>query len=201
MSLTRGSLAVALSTALLTGCGGPKTSVTQVWKATVTSPLRSVLVFGTNMDETNRRALEDAMVSELGRHHVAAKPSYELFPGKPPDREDARKLVTQSGFEGVLVATLRKVSERSTVLPGAYYGGFWSSYYGQAWGYYDPGYVLTDEVVSFETTLWDARAGDRLVWSADLETTNPSDGREFARSLTGRVVSTLDKSGFLPPKE
>jgi hypothetical protein len=191
--------AAAFLLALGAGCGGPQTSVTQVWKAEVASPMRSVLVFGVGMDDTNRRAIEDAMAAELSKRHVAVKPSYELFPGTPSDRDAARKLVTQAGFEGVLVATQRKVTEKTTVLPGTYYGGFWNNYYGQApWIDYDPGYVLTDEVVTFETTLWDERAGDRLVWSADLQTTNPSAGRKFATSLTESVMSKLEEGGLVP---
>ncbi len=192
-------MAALLSLALAVGCGGPQTSVTQGWKAEVTAPVRSVLVFGVGMDETNRRTVEDTMTSELAKRHVAARPSYALFPGgAPPDRETARKLVTQGQFDAVLVATLRNVTERTTVLPGTYYGGFWNTYYGQQpWLSYDPGYVVTEQIVHFETTLWDTRAGDRLVWSADLATTNPSEGRKFATSLTDSVMSKLEDGGLV----
>lgn len=207
MSITRRhalrSLA-GVAVVLVMGCsGGPQTSVTQVWKAqVVAAPMKSVLVFGARMDETNRRSVEDALVTGLAKHQMAAKPSYVLFPNGPPDRDTAREAVKQGGFDGLLVATLRNVTEKTTILPGTYYGGFWNNYYGQAWGYYDPGYVLTDKVVSFETTLWDARSDERLLWSANLETRNPSEaGGDYVKSLTDGVVSSLVKNGLLPQSQ
>lgn len=197
---------VALAFVLIAGCGGgPKTSVTQVWKGEVAAPpLKSILVFGARMDEANRRVVEDAMVAELRRRQIAARPSYELFPGALPDRDKARDAVKAAGIEGVLVATLRNVREQSTVMPSTYYGGtgLWSSYYGgPAWGYWDPGYVVTDRLVSFETTLWSERTGDQLLWAAMTETKNPSAGKEFANSLTKAVIASLENEGLVPKQE
>jgi hypothetical protein len=185
------------------GCGGPETSVTQTWKAPMTpTPLmRTIIVFGAHMDEANRRVLEDGFVAELGRHGVAARPSYILFPGDPPSRDKAREVVRAAGFEGILVATMKNVRERETYVPGAYGGGFWSSYYGAGWGLYSPGYVTTDEVVSFETTLWDTRAEDRLVWATFTETINPSSGQDFVRSLTKKVLEELEKGRLVLPEK
>lgn len=194
-------VAAALGLALVTSCAGPSTSVTQVWQAPWTPPpMKSMIVFGARMDEANRRVLEDGLVADLAKHGVAAKPSYTIFPGDPPEREKARAAVTEAGFDGILVATLKSVREKQTYVPGSYSGGFWSSYYGPGWGSFSPGYVVTDEIVSFETTLWDARAEDKLVWTMLSETTNPSSGSDFVRSLTKKVMQGLDKARSIPPE-
>jgi hypothetical protein len=58
---------------------------------------------------------------------------------------------------------------------------------------------VTDETVVFETTLWDLRTGDRLVWTARTETLNPSNGTDFAISLKRAIDPTLAKEGFIVP--
>lgn len=192
-------LALAFVLLLLGACAGPQTSVTQVWKASwQPPPMKTVLVFGASMDEANRRALEDAIVTGLRSHDVAAKPSYELFPGEPPrDAKSARSIVQAAGFEGLLVAKLTTERDRLTYVPGAR-GGFWSSYYGPGWGYWDPGYVVTERLVDWEMTLWDTRAEDRLVWTASLQTTNPSTGQEFVTSVRDTIVTLLAKQRLIP---
>lgn len=193
--------AAALAIVFGVGCGGAQTSVTQVWQAPLpeTAPMRSMLVFGARMDEANRRSLEDAFVAELGKHGVRAVPSYVVFPGTPPNQEQARAKVNELGFEGILVMNLQNISERSTHVP-SYSGGFWSAYYGPSgWG--GPGYVVTDEIVTFESTLWDTRAEDKLVWTALSKTTNPSSGKSYVGSLVKAVVPKLGETRFLPSRK
>jgi len=185
----------------LASCSSTKTSVTQVWQAPVRPavPMRSMLVFVARMDEPNRRALEDGLVMELRRRDVNARPSYELFPGELPARAEAQALVKNQGYDGILYSTLLDVKERQTFVPGTT-GGFWTSYYGYGWGYGSPGYVMTDEVVTFETTLWDARMEDKLVWTLLTKTLNPSSGKSFVKSLSGAVAPALEKGRLVPPE-
>lgn len=197
-NLLRGAVAIAL--ALGVGCSGARTSVTQVWQAPapVTVPMKSVIVFGARMDEANRRSLEDAFVAELGKRGVQAMPSYAVFQGPPPDQEHARAKVNELGLEGILVMTLKNVSERATFVP-SYAGSFWSAYYGPGW-WGGPGYVVTDEIVTFESTLWDTRAEDKLVWAALAKTTNPSTGKSYVASLVKAVLPRLEDTRFIPPE-
>lgn len=192
--------AAAVTVALAAGCSGVRTSVTQVWQAPVpvAAPMKSMIVFGARMDEANRRSLEDAFVAELAKRGVHAMPSYTVFPGAPPDQEKARAKVNELGLEGILVMTLKNVSERSTYVP-SYSGSFWSAYYGPGW-WGGPGYVMTDEIVTFESTLWDARAEDKLVWAALTKTTNPSSGKSYVGSLVKAVIPKLEGTHFIPPK-
>jgi hypothetical protein len=189
----------ALVLAFVSSCG-TKTSVTQIWQAPGPQrmTMKSIIVFGTRMDEANRRALEDGLVAELARHDITARPSYDVFPGELPEREQARAAVQNSGFEGILMATLRSVKEQQTYVPG-YTDGFWAGY-GSTWAWGYPGYVYTDEIVNFETTLWDTRAQDKLAFAMSTKTTNPSSGTDFVKSLTKAVIPELQRANLIPPK-
>ena len=194
----RQALGSAIVVAMLASCGGTQTSVTQLWKAPIAAaPMKSVVVFGANLDEANRRALEDAYVSELSAHGVDAKPSYALFPGEPPEREAAQQAVKNAGVEGILVSRLRSVREKQTYINGDYGGGFWSGYYGSGWSYWSPGYVQTDELVAYDTTLWDARIGDKLEFALTTQTKNPSSDADSVHSLTKTVVKALHEQSLL----
>jgi hypothetical protein len=178
-------------------CSSTRTSVTQVWQAQVaTAPMKHVLVIGARLDEATRRVLEDGFVAELAKHGVFARRSYELFPGELPDRETARPLVEEKGFEGILVATLKNVGKTETVVSTSRATRFWSSY--GSMGY--PGYVVTEPIVNFETTLWDSRQEDTLGWAALTKTASPSSDRDFVKSLTETVVSSLVEARLVPPQ-
>ena len=185
---------------LVCGCAS-STTVTDVWSSReAVAPMRNVLVMGTRTDEASRRTVEDGFANSLALHGVRATPSYTLFPNGFPSTDDARKAVRSVGFDGLLVATAQGVTQRTTIVPGFGYD-FWGGYYwGPAWGGWYPGYVYTDQFVKFETTLWDPSGGGRLVWVATTQTENPSSGRQFVQSLTGKVIPEMEKAGVIPPK-
>jgi hypothetical protein len=117
-----------------------------------------------------------------------------------PDVDTARQQVQASGYDGILVSTMRGVTERTTVDPGvAYASPFWTTYYGPRWGStWDPAYVDTDTFVKFETTLWDPRGSGTMIWSDVTQTTNPSSTNDFTKSLTKSVIPAMERAGLLP---
>lgn len=192
--------AATLSLVLGAAACGSKTAMTDVWTEPnrLSGPMRSILVIGARMDETSRRSLEDGFAQALAEHGVRATPSYTLFPNALPTPQVAREAVRSAGYDGLLVAESKGTSEKTTVVPGQY--DFWTGYYyGPGWEGWYPGYVYTDTYVKFETTLWATSSG-QLAWSAITETKNPSSGKDFVASLTGKVVPALARAGFIPPK-
>lgn len=194
MNLPRLVLVGAL---VLSGCAAP-TSVTQTWHAPVTAetpPMKRILVFGARMDQAHRRGIEDGFVAALAREGIVARPSYELFEGPPPKKEEARAIIAQQGFDGVLVAAVQSVRNETrwdTMGPS-----YWSyGWYG--WG--SRSYVVTDQVVRCETSLWEARnGGEKMVWAAASKTLNAEDGNDFVASVTSAVVPELTRARFLVP--
>ena len=197
-----GACMVSLAFAAAGCSSATPTEMTNVWKdpGYTAGPMKNFFIFGGRLNATNRRTLEDGFVAALTARGVRATPSYTLFPGDYPSKEEARSAVQGGGYDGLLVASMRGANEQEYV-PGVYTGGFWDGYYGPGWGgAWDPGYVVTEEVVKFQTSLWDARGQGKLVWSAITETENPTSGKDFVSSLTGSVVPALAKAGFLPPQ-
>jgi hypothetical protein len=195
-------LALALAAALagVVGCG-TKTSVTQTWSAPMSptiQPMRKIVVMATRMDEANRRAMEDSFVAALGAHGVEGIPSYKLFPNALPAREEAQAAVDSVGADGILTASFKGIREQLSYSPGYYAGGFWGGYYGAGYGY-TGGYAYVDDILNLETTLWDTRAGDQVVWAVLTNTTNPSSGRDFVKSVTKKVVPELARAHMIPP--
>lgn len=181
----------------LTACA-TQTSVTQVWQAQMppTPPMRHVLVLAMSTDEPMRRTIEDAFVADLGKHGVQAEQSYVFFGGSAehPAVDYARKKVGEAHYDGILVTRLHGVKEDPRYAEST---GFWDGYYMYGWGYRDA-YIVSDEIVTFENTLWDTRAENKLVWTAETKTTNPESGKDFAKSLTRAVDPALSKAHFIP---
>jgi hypothetical protein len=203
LSTLRSYAGIAVATGAVTlasgACSTP-TTMTNQWRdpTYAAGPMRNMLIVAGKMEPTNRRTVEDAFVTALGNHGVHATPSYVMFPGALPSREEAHSAVLKQGIDGVLVANERGVQETTTMVPGAYNGGFWGGYYG-GWGDWSPGYLQTDAYVKFETSVWDANQG-KLVWSAVTETENPTSGKDFLKSLLSSVVPAMTAAGILPPK-
>ncbi len=194
-------LAIAIAAAAGVAACGTKTAVTQVWSAQLPpsiGPMRKIVVMATRMDEANRRVMEDSLSAALTEHGVEGIPSYRLFPDKLPDRDQAKAAVDAIGADGILTANFKGIREQLSYSPGYYAGGFWGGYYGAGYGY-SGGYAYTDEIVNLETTLWDTRAGDQVVWAALTNTTNPSSGRDFVKSVTKKVIPELAAAHFIPP--
>jgi hypothetical protein len=161
--------------------------------------MRKVVIVAMGMDEANRRVLEDTFFVALNAHGVEAVRSYELFRGNIPQRELAEKAVHDIGADGVLTAAFKGTEQVRTLVPYGLWGGYsWGSWGAYGPAYYDA-YVYTDKVLSLETTLWDGRQQDRVVWAALTNTTNPSTGTDFVDSVTEKVIPRLAAEHLIPP--
>jgi hypothetical protein len=196
---------LVLATVVLAAACATKTSTTQLWQAEGYAPrfVENVLVFGGRMAEPMRRSLEDEVAKELADRGTRATPSYKLFP-QLPQRDIAQPEVRRLGFDAAIVATLSSIRERQTFVPGHYhYGGFWGAYYGPGWGMttWSPGYVVTDELVNVDTTLWDLRTEPgNLVWTTSTTTRNPTSTSDFVESFAGEVAENLERARLVRQK-
>jgi len=182
--------------AALAACSTP-TSVTDQWKdpSYAAGPMKRVVVMGLRVPPATRHLIEDRFVADLAKQGVQSAPSYTVFGDQLPDRDTARATLVRGGYDGALVLRLHRVDETPRYVPGegfygAPYGPFWSS------SVYDPGYVVIDKTVIFESSLWALRDGKR-VWTANTQTDNPSSSSDFAKSLSKEVLPELSKQGLL----
>jgi hypothetical protein len=165
------------------------------------APPKAVVVFGTGLDETDRRTVEDAFVTALLAHGVRATPSYKLFPGTLPSGKEARATLQQAAIDGALVSNLRVLTGKMTSVDVEKVPQFWSVLQSPGWGaVYDPDRAADGSVVRIETSLWDLHAA-KVVWSASTRTDKPSPSlaKDFVSTVTKELVPEMVKAGALPP--
>jgi hypothetical protein len=186
-------LAVAVGPVLAVACTTAETRMTDVYRErTYTGgPKTNVLVVGGRMTAGHRRLVEDGFVAGLVVHGIHAAPSYALFPGQIPSRDEVRSAIHDAGFDGVLVSTYRRIKEEQSLEPDD-----WGSYVD--WFYVGTGTTVSDQTVVFVTSLVDPHT-EQVLWSARTETLNPSSGDNFVASLTKRIVPALTTAGLIPP--
>ena len=104
--------------------------------------------------------------------------------------------------------TLIKQQEETKYIPGntayapmgryGHYGSFggYYGYYGSRM--YDPGYYTQDEVFFIETNLYDVES-EKLVWSVQSKTYNPSGIQQFSEDFTRSITRQLIKSKIIVP--
>ena len=195
-------IGMALTVLVLAGCAS--TQLTNSWRdSRYAGPaFQKILVIGVTRQSGVRRTFEDVFAADLQAHGVSAIPSYTLIPedGEVPQAQLAQA-VRDSGADGVLVTRLVKVDRQTQVYPGSYVGppfvGFYR-FYSTAWiGYYDPPQIYTYDVVTSETSLFEARE-NRLVWSGTSETFSPRDVRKDTQEFAGVIIKALAAQGLLP---
>ena len=163
------------------------------------TPPKTVVVFADGLDESDRRALENAFVTALTAHGVRATPSYKLFPGPLPTGNEAHDVLQHAAVDSALVSRLRVRTSNTTSVDVEGEPQSWSVLQRPGWGAaYNRDRTADGSVVSFETSLWDVRAA-KVVWSANTRTDKPALSKDFVSSLTKEVVPEMVKAGALPP--
>lgn len=185
----------------LTGCSS--TQLTDVWRdASYTSgPMKTMLVIAVKKDQTKRRIWEDAFAEALAKKGVSAMASYRIFADAIPDTEQVRQTVLQNGYNGVLItsqvaADVRQkvVQPTTTTVPVVRYSRFYNTYYTRYRYVETPGYTETEKVFQYQTDVWEAGEGGKLIWSGVSETTDPTSPTRFSTELSGIIIPELEKA-------
>jgi hypothetical protein len=204
MKGTSRALSATLGLALLLLGACASTHLVNTWRDAQYAgpPFTRILVIGVTKQSGIRRTFEDIFAQQLRAHRVEAVQSYTLIPedGEVP-RERLAQAVEQSGADGVLVSRLVRVDRQTQIYPGTYAGppfmGFYG-FYSSAWiGFYDPPQVYTYDVVTSETSLFEAKS-NRLIWSGTTETFSPRDVRKDAQELASVIIEGLAQQGLIP---
>jgi hypothetical protein len=203
---------------VLSACS-PSVVVTSSWKngELLASPTKkayktvfiSALTGNTNAKTIVEGALADAAVQ---RGFKAIK-SQELFvpdfnKANAPDKETVLKKVKLSGCDAIFTVALVNKESETRYVPGttAYNPYPMRGYYGTYWGYHSywygssmystPGYYETDKTYFLESNLYDAET-EKIVWSSQSKTVNPSDLKSFSGKYTAAIIKQLEEDGLL----
>jgi hypothetical protein len=203
MKVSGRSLAAAFgSVLLLWACASTKLVNTWRDSAYTGPPLTKILIIGVTKQSGIRRTFEDIFAARLRADRVTAIQSYTLIPEDGEvSHERLARAVEESGVDGVLITRLVRVDRQVQIYPGTYVGppfvGFYG-FYSSAWvGFYEPPQVYAYDVVTSETTLFEAK-NDRVIWSGTSETFAPQNVRKDTQEFVSIMAQALAAQGMIP---
>lgn len=195
------------SLALMAGCASSE--LVDIWSDTsFNGPVLSkALVISVGKTAVRRRIWEDAFTAELANHHVAATPSYTLFPDSVPDTNRVILVVRSRSFDGVLVS--RWLPPEMTT---QYLEGYETSEQDMR---YDPrrksfvtyyrdiehaAHVDSQKVVIHTIDVWATGKEGHLIWSATSKTPEPSSMQGVRQDIVKLVMSELARRAIIAPE-
>jgi len=161
---------------------------------------RKVFVLGVAREEAERRTFEDIAVARLQAAGVDAVPSYRFLPeGGRVAEGRLDEAVRASGADALWMSRVRSIDRRTDVYqsmaPGPTLWG--PGWYGMYAGWYPVTEVRQYDVVSVETSVFDARTRS-LVWAGVSETYEPRSVAKEAPGFADLIVRSLRERGLLP---
>ena len=177
------------------GLSGCATGLVSSWKAPDAEPfqLRGEKVAAVVMaiDQSTRRAGEDALARELSARGARGVPMYTLVPDAAPDEAKVRAAAEQAGIVGVVVLRPVRIDKELSSRPATYPGpiGFWGGYYGG-------GEIRTDTIIMIETLVYSLRQNS-LVWGGQSKTRNPANLNRLIADAAKQVADELERQGLM----
>lgn len=158
-----------------------------------------------------QKAVEANLASAARQRGIEAATSGQTFvksftQENQPTKSELLDKVKAQNADAIFTVTLLDQESETRYVPGSttYYPMSHGGYYGNFYNYYntmypmtyDPGYYKTDKIYYLESNLYDAET-EKLIWSAQSKTVNPSNIDSFARDYTQAMVDELIKDGVL----
>jgi hypothetical protein len=201
-------LIVCLS-ALFFSCTSP-TKVLNSWKdpnTTIANPsVHKIVVAALLYDQGVRRQVEDYMASLYSGEAVQ---SYQILGGDSvlDNTHGENQRLKDKGFDGIVI--MKQVAQNTTqqYVPGTMpsYYNTWGGYWGYGWGprfgmtIYNPGtpgYVKTNHHWFVQVNVF-SLLKDKLIWSANTETTNPGGRIPLFTDVCNAVKKQMERDGLL----
>ncbi|NCD72362.1 hypothetical protein [Mucilaginibacter agri] len=209
------NLSMALLAALVISACGSSTSIVGSYKAPGVTQVafKNIFVSALTANTSAKQSVETGMAQYLSTKGIAAVKSIDVFPpdfhssGNDKDKETVLKAIRDKNCDGILTVALVNKETETHYVPGTgvypapgfgYYGTF-GAYW--AYGYnsfYQPGYYENDKVYYIETNLYDA-ASEKLVWSAQSKTYDPSSLDDFLKGYEKAISEQVVKDGLVAP--
>ena len=193
--------AVLAGATALASCAS--TSFVSTWKAPDAQSLKGegskVAAVVMTQNESTRLSAEDSLAREITRRGGQGIPAYTLIPNEPTqDEGTCQKAFEKAGINVIVVMRPRAVTQELNATPTA--GGYWygGGYYGYGWGAaWGPAYdIHTDTNVFIETLVFSMKQ-NKLVWSGQSKTTNPSNLDSLVREVADAVGNEMKKEGLI----
>jgi hypothetical protein len=204
--------ALFVVTGFMVSCGS-STDIMAVWRSpeVTTGQYKNICIAAITENATNKQVVEQEMHNQLQTKGVKSTRIVDLLPykftGTATEKDLILEKVRANSNDAILTFALIKQKEETRYVPGSvyappaaygYYGTFggYYGYYGTRM--YDPGYYTQDEIYFIETNLYDVKT-EKLVWSVQSKTYNPSSINQFAQDFTIAITKQLIKSHVIEP--
>jgi hypothetical protein len=205
--------ALLLLTLIMSGCG-PTHKITGSWAAPDAKsfgPYKKAFIIVLTQNKNNNYYIEQQMAKTLKSRGIDAVKSNDIFPPKFSVTQDMTKeqlaeAIKKTGCDAVLTLSVLDVKSVESYHPGtSYYPvsygyggyyGYYNYYYPQV---YSPGYYSVDKTYYLETNLYDM-ASDKLVWSVQSESSNPTNLSDAFKSYSYMLIKHLQSEGLAKNK-
>jgi len=209
------NLNLVLLLALFISACGSTTSITGSYKApgVTTVSYKKIFVSSLNSDPSIRQTVETNIANYLASKGYAAVKSTDVFPvsfhssGGDKNQDTVLSKIRATNCDAILTIAMVNKETATRYVPGSggvypygvgYYGTF-GAYYGYGYNsFYSPGYYTTDKIYYLETNLYDA-ATEKLVWSAQSKTYNPSSLDDFLQGYEKAMTQQVARDNLITP--
>ena len=168
-----------------------------------TQPFDSILVIAAIERSTRRRVFEDMFVQALADTEVTVIPSYRLMTtGTTISQESVEAAIKGQNIDAVLVTRLLGVKEEEVYKPPSSYDHHRSyyRYYSHSLEQSNPASYRKYKILTLETDLYDT-ASQKLVWSMQSESIEPSTPRNLIEEQIALTIEKLGENGFIGASE
>jgi hypothetical protein len=196
-----------IATLLISACG-TSTSIISSYKAAGVTQVsyKKIFVASLTANASVQQSVENELSRYLGTKGITTVKSSDVFPpdfhssGNDKNKDTVLARVRATNCDGILtIALVNKETQTSYVQgtgPVGPYGTF-GIYYGYGYGsFYSPGYYQTDKIYYIQTNLFDAQS-EKLVWSAQSKTYNPSSLDDFLKGYEEAITQQVIKDGLV----
>jgi hypothetical protein len=196
---------------VLDGCSS-STFITASWKSPSqsTQKYNRILAAALTRNTIAKSTVEDAMATALTANlNVSVVKSIDELPpditNADTDKATIMNKVKDKNIDAILTISLIDKETESRYVPGGGLydpiGGF--GYYGNFRGYYNywypyaytQGYYVEEKIYFIETNLYDALT-EKLVWSAQSKTYDPSDLKTFSKDFATTIAMKMKTDGI-----
>lgn len=202
---------------LLIAACGTSTYITGSYKApgVTTVSYKKVCIAVLTANTVVKQKVESGLAQYFNSKGIATVKSIDVFPpdfhtsGNDKDKDTVLKIIRRAGCDGIFTIALEDKETDTHYVPGtasiypsvrvAYYGAF-GTYYRYGYNtFYSPGYYTTDKTYYLETNLYDV-ADEKLIWSAQSKTYNPSSLDSFLQDYEQAITKQVIKDGLVAPQ-
>lgn len=197
--------------AVISSCTAPQ-QVTNSWVNPDIKPkerYKAIFIIAFAHDINAKITVENELAKAIEARGRKAVKSTDVFTAAfladtTRTREELRKIIGQTGCDGVLTIDLLDVKTDESYQPAISYYPVEHSFYGSYnrhtiyyFGYVEePGYTITNRTFYLQGDFYDL-ASDQLLWSIQSDSYNPSDLESWFKGYSKLLLNQLKKEGLI----